>query len=128
MCEERHVWSIAHNRMCFFESKAFAFFRSVFCFLPLCRQSGKNSDSKQTVNFKLLDLGSHVYIPRPVKSAPPVQHKKINVDSRPTTGTVKSLQAMHSGIYINNGPMTMSIQEQCGINMGFPGRTEYMDR
>ena len=33
-----------------------------------------------------------------------------------------------NGADCHKGPMTKSIQEQCGINMTFPGKTGYMDR
>ena len=38
------------------------------------------------------------------------------------------MHARLSGAEFDKGPMTKSIQEQCGINMIFPGKTEYMDR
>ena len=43
-------------------------------------------------------------------------------------GTAQSMHARFNGAEFHKGPMTKSIQEQCGINMTFPGKTEYMDR
>ena len=43
-------------------------------------------------------------------------------------GTAQSMHVRFNGAEFHKGPMTKSIQEQCGINMTFPGKTEYMDR
>ncbi|XP_013380102.1 uncharacterized protein LOC106151404 [Lingula anatina] len=47
---------------------------------------------------------------------------------RQTSGTMDHLQAYNTTMITANGPKTQSVQESCGINMTFPGKTEYMVR
>lgn len=93
--------------------------RAGFSWLDNKQQNSYNS----TLNVGWEPQTSH----RAIHSAPVHQSKRVNIEQRPTTG-YPSLHAKHTGMKMNNGGLTKSIQEQCGINTTFPGRTEYMQR
>ena len=44
------------------------------------------------------------------------------------SGTVEDLHTRFTGVYMKRGKPTATIQEQFGINVTFPGTTEYKDR
>eukprot|EP00918_Siedleckia_nematoides_P046325 GHVU01101540.1.p1 GENE.GHVU01101540.1~~GHVU01101540.1.p1 ORF type:complete len:318 (+),score=24.29 GHVU01101540.1:35-988(+) len=50
------------------------------------------------------------------------------VNPRQSHGTLDSMHPMHTGCHMSRPAPTKSIQEQCGINTTYPGKTEYMTR